>query len=125
MLSTPQAIISCASPHAIVLALSIMACSPLAQSLLTVFPAIVVGNPAINEAIRATFRLSSPDWFAAPAITSSIALTSILLFLLTKDLITIANKSSGLIPDKEPPYLPIGVLTASIMYTVSIIISFY
>jgi len=61
MLSTPHAIISSASPQAMVLALSIIDCRPLAQSLFTVFPATLTGKPASKAAIRATFLLSSPD----------------------------------------------------------------
>ena len=73
ILSTPQAIMISASPQAMVRALSMMACKPLAQSLFTVLPATDVGKPANKAAMRATLRLSSPAWLAAPAITSSMA----------------------------------------------------
>src|SRR3954468_1049773 len=50
-----------------------MACKPLAHNRLTVKPGVVSGRPASSAAIRATLRLSSPDWLAAPKTTSSIA----------------------------------------------------
>ena len=40
--------------------------SPDAQSRFTVTPATDSGSPASSAAIRATLRLSSPAWFAAP-----------------------------------------------------------
>ena len=97
------------------LAASIILCKPLAHNLFTVLPPTVDGNPANNAAILATFLLSSPAWFAAPAITSSITLTSIFGLRVMIDFITRANKSSGLILLNLPPYFPMGVLTASII----------
>ena len=124
ILSTPHAIISSASPQAIALDASIIACSPLAHSLFTVMPATVTGNPASKADIRATFLLSSPLWLAAPAITSSIAFTSILSLRFSSALITTASKSSGRTPLKAPAYFPTGVLTASITNTSSIHFNF-
>ena len=72
----PPAIKTSPSPQAIARLASIMACSPDAQSLFTVFPPTVTGKPASKAAILATSRLSSPLWLAAPAITSSMALGS-------------------------------------------------
>ncbi len=42
------------------------AARPEAQSRFTVTPATESGRPASSAAIRATLRLSSPAWFAAP-----------------------------------------------------------
>ena len=109
ILSTPPAMINSASPHMICLDASIIACSPDAHKRLTVLPATVTGKPASNAAILATLRLSSPAWFAAPAITSSIAFTSTDEFLSNKDLITCASRSSGRMDVNVPPYLPTGV----------------
>ena len=47
--------------------------SPDAQRRLTVTPATESGSPASSAAMRATFRLSSPAWFAQPKKTSSIS----------------------------------------------------
>ncbi len=113
ILSTPHAITSSASPHITCLAASITACKPDAQRRFTVFPATVTGKPASRAAMRATLRLSSPAWLASPAITSSIAFTSAPGFLSSSVLITCASRSSGRMLLKLPPYLPTGVLTAS------------
>ena len=40
--------------------------SPDAQRRLSVTPATDSGSPARSTAMRATFRLSSPAWFAQP-----------------------------------------------------------
>ena len=114
MLSTPQAIMSAASPQAMVRALSIIACKPLAQSLFTVVAATSTDKPARREAIRATLRLSSPLWLAAPAITSSMAFGSTCLLRSINDFITWASRSSGLVADSKPAYFPMGVRTESI-----------
>ena len=45
------------------------ASSPDAQSRFTVTAGTWSGNPASRLAIRATFRLSSPAWFAHPSTT--------------------------------------------------------
>ena len=115
MLSTPQAMMRSPSPHMMALAPSMMASSPLAHNRFTVTPATEGGKPASSAAIRATLRLSSPLWFAAPAITSSMAFMSTLLFRRTRSLITRASRSSGRILLSAPPYLPMGVRTASII----------
>ena len=88
ILSIPAAIIISASPHMICLAALMIASNPEAHKRLTVVPATVTGNPASNAAILATFRLSSPAWFASPATTSSIPLTSIEEFLAINAFIT-------------------------------------
>ena len=114
MLSTPAAMMSSASPHMICLDASIIACNPEAHKRLTVLPATVTGKPASKAAILATLRLSSPAWFASPAIISSIAFTSTVSFRCNKAMITFANKSSGRIAANAPPYFPTGVLNTSI-----------
>ena len=117
ILSTPPAMYNSPSSHITALAQSIIACKPEAHNLFTVLPATLTGKPANNAAIRATLRLSSPAWFASPAITSSIACTSMFEFRFNNDFITFASKSSGRTELNFPPYLPTGVLTASIIKT--------
>ena len=70
--STPPATMTSASPIAICRHESITASRPLAHRRLTVRPGMDVGRPASSTAIRATLRLSSPDWLAAPRTTSSM-----------------------------------------------------
>ena len=70
MFSTPPAMTTSASPMDNILLPFTAADKPEAQSLLTVSPGTVKGMPASNKAIRATFLLSSPAWFAQPKITS-------------------------------------------------------
>ncbi|MNG14612.1 hypothetical protein D3C84_983790 [compost metagenome] len=60
MCSTPPAIKISPSPDLIALDAPIMADIPDAHKRLTVSPGTVTGNPANNDAIRATLRLSSP-----------------------------------------------------------------
>ena len=55
-----------ASPAAIVRAASATASMPEPHSRFTVAPGTSTGSPASSTAIRATFLLSSPAWFAAP-----------------------------------------------------------
>src|SRR5207237_381663 len=50
---------------------ALIAARPEAQRRLNVTPATETGSPARRAAIRATFRLSSPAWFAQPRYTSS------------------------------------------------------
>ena len=66
MLSTPPAIINCASPL-----LMARAALPTASRLephkrLIVAPGTSTGKPASKAAMRATLRLSSPAWLAQP-----------------------------------------------------------
>ena len=89
------------------------AASPEAQSRFTVTPATDSGSPASSAPIRATFRLSSPAWFAHPNQTSSISPASTPARS-TAAPIAIAARSSGRIPARPPPYRPIGVRTAEI-----------
>jgi hypothetical protein len=58
--STPPAIITSPSPHAMACAAELIACRLLPQSRFTVTPGTSTGKPASNAAMRATFRLSSP-----------------------------------------------------------------
>ncbi|MBL0922544.1 MAG: AMP-binding protein, partial [Phycisphaerales bacterium] len=65
-------------------------------------PGTLAGSPASSDAIRATFRLSSPDWFAAPRYTSSTRAPSIPLRATTSRT-TCAARSSGRTEDSAPP----------------------
>ena len=78
------------------------AASPEAQSRLTVTPAADSGSPASSAAIRATLRLSSPAWFAAPNQTSSICSAGTPARA-TASRITSAARSSGRTPESAPP----------------------
>ena len=64
--SDPPARQTSASPAAIVRAASHTASIPDPHKRFTVAPGISTGRPASRTAIRATFRLSSPAWLAAP-----------------------------------------------------------
>ena len=64
--STPPATKRSPSPAATAWHAETTAESPEAQSLLTVTPATDSGSPASSAPMRATLRLSSPAWFAAP-----------------------------------------------------------
>src|SRR5579872_1878810 len=88
-----------------------MACNPDPQSRLTVWPATSMGNPASSSAMRATLRLSSPDWLAQPKMTSSMLVGSIRARCMVSA-ITSAARSSGRTSLRLPPYRPIGVRTA-------------
>ena len=69
--------------------------------------------PRAAHAIRATFRLSSPAWFAQPNQTSSISPASTPARS-TAAAIATAARSSGRTPESPPPYRPTGVRTAEI-----------
>ena len=60
MLSTPQAIVTSASPTATVRDAPKIASMPLPHNRLTVAAGMVVGSPANSSAMRPTLRLSSP-----------------------------------------------------------------
>ena len=64
--STPPATNRSPSPAATAWHAETTAARPDAQSRLTVTPATDSGRPARSTAMRATFRLSSPAWFAQP-----------------------------------------------------------
>ena len=66
MLSTPPAITNSTSPLRIARAAVATASMLEPQSRFTVVPETSFGKPASSSAMRATFRLSSPDWFAHP-----------------------------------------------------------
>ncbi len=97
------------------LAASTVALKPDAHKRLTVWPGTVIGKPAINEAIRATLRLSSPAWFAQPIITSTTLLKSTDGFFTINSFKTNVAKSSVLIVDNVPPKFPMAVLTPFMM----------
>src|SRR5688500_15465260 len=64
--------------------------------------------------IRATLRLSSPDWLAQPRMTSSMPAGSIPARS-TSARTTVAARSSGRTPASAPPCLPTGVRSASMI----------
>jgi hypothetical protein len=66
MLSTPPAIISCASPALIARAAVPTASMPEPHRRLIVAPGTSIGSPASSADMRATLRLSSPAWLAQP-----------------------------------------------------------
>ena len=114
ILSVPPAKIKWACPEAMAIAPFMILCNPLAHKRFTVYPGTLVGMPANNDAIRATLRLSSPAWFAAPKITSSISDRSMFGLRLRMDRMTWAARSSGRTAANVPPNLPTGVLRMSI-----------
>src|SRR3954449_8262326 len=59
------------SPTSIACAAVLIAWRPEPHNRLTVRPPTSTGKSARSSAIRATFRLSSPAWFAQPRMTSS------------------------------------------------------
>ncbi|MNM99588.1 hypothetical protein D3C81_1121510 [compost metagenome] len=66
MLSTPPAIISCASPALMARAAVPVASMPEPHRRLMVAPGTSCGRPASSDDMRATLRLSSPAWLALP-----------------------------------------------------------
>jgi len=80
---------------------------------LTVAPGTDVGNPASSTAIRATLRLSSPAWLAAPHTTSAMASGATDGFRSSSARSTNAAKSSGRTSLSAPRWRPIGVRQAS------------
>src|SRR5436190_7736291 len=111
--STPPATKRSPSPAATAWQAETTAERPDAQRRFTVTPATDSGKPARRTAIRATFRLSSPAWFAQPKYTSSISAGSAPARS-TAAVITVAAKSSGRTAASAPPYRPTGVRTAEI-----------
>jgi hypothetical protein len=75
---------------------------PDAQSRFTVTPATDSGSPASRAPMRATFRLSSPAWFAQPNQTSSISAAGT-PDRATTSRITSPARSSGRTPESAPP----------------------
>ena len=71
--STPPATNRSPSPATIAWQADTIAESPDAHSRLTVTPLRTPEEPASRADMRATFRLSSPAWFAQPRYTSSIS----------------------------------------------------
>ena len=95
MLSVPAAIITSASPKRIRSAASATACTPDEQKRLTVSPDTVLGKPASNNPIRATFMPCSASGMAQPTITSSIVVKSRPGHWATAAFNTCASRSSG------------------------------
>jgi hypothetical protein len=100
--STPPATKRSPSPAATAWQAPTTADSPEAQSRFTVTPATESGSPASSAAMRATLRLSSPAWLAAPNQTSSISPASTPARS-TASAITSAARSSGRSPESAPP----------------------
>ena len=100
--STPPATTTSASPDRIACAAEDTAVSPDAHNRFTVYPGTESGSPANSTAIRATFRLSSPAWFAAPRITSSTTSPANPTRRSTSPT-TSAARSSGRTPASAPP----------------------
>src|SRR5581483_3096509 len=90
------------------------ACIPEPQSRFTVCPGTSTGKPASSSAMRATFRLSSPAWWAQPRITSSPS-PGARPARPSAPWIAIAARSSGRTSFNCPPYRPIGVRAVATM----------
>ncbi len=115
--SEPPATITSPHPAERACAAEITACKPDPHSRLTVAPGTVSGSPASSTAIRATLRLSSPAWLAAPQKTSSIDSGSSEGFRSMSLRRACAARSSGLTWANWPPIFPMGVRHASTMKT--------
>ena len=103
MLSTPPAITKEFSPVLMARAATETASMLEPHKRFTVVPGTVCGRPASSSAMRATFRLSSPAWFAHPKITSSTALQSTEELRWTRALIGTAARSSVRTEANDPP----------------------
>src|SRR5207247_5891890 len=110
------------SPVLMARAAALVAARPDEQRRLKVRPATETGNPASRAAIRATFRLSSPAWFAQPRYTSSTKAGSTPARRTTSPT-TSAPRSSGRTSLSAPWCRPIGVRTAPTI-TASVILEF-
>src|SRR5580704_13873450 len=111
--SVPPARQMSASPAAMARPAPAIASMPDPQRRFTVAPGISTGSPASSTPIRATFRLSSPAWLAAPQYTSSIRAGSSHSLRASRALITSAVRWSGRTEASEPLILPTGVRHAS------------
>src|SRR6266480_4601722 len=111
MLSTPPATNTSPSPVLMARDAALIAARPDEQRRLKVRPATETGKPARRAAIRATFRLSSPAWFAQPRYTSSTRAGSTPARRTTSPT-TSAARSSGRTSLSAPWCRPIGVRTA-------------
>src|ERR1700722_1907118 len=111
--SAPPASMTSASPAAMARAALAMASIPDPQSRVPVARGPSTGRPASSTPIRATFRLSSPAWLAAPQYTSSIRAGSSHSLRASRALITSAVRWSGRTEASEPLLLPTGVRHAS------------
>src|SRR3977135_2661206 len=109
MLSTPPAIANEISPATTPRAATETASIPEPHSRFTVAPGTLQGTPASSDAIRATLRLSSPDWFAHPNMTSSTDSQSLFSNCSRKAINGVAARSSVRTCESAPPYRPIGV----------------
>ena len=107
--STPPATATSPRPRARSAAARLRASRPDPHSRLTVAPGIDSGRPASSTAIRATLRLSSPAWLAAPHTTSEISAGSRSGLRASRAASTVAARSSGRTPLSAPRWRPIGV----------------
>src|SRR5207249_1474477 len=76
---------------------------------LTVVPGTESGRPASSTAMRATLRLSSPAWLAAPQKTSSMMAGSMSGCRSSSARNALVARSSGRMWAREPPTFPMGV----------------
>ncbi len=113
--STPPARKHSPSPALIAWAALATACRPEAHNRLTVWPGTETGSPASSDAIRATFRLSSPAWLVQPNTTSSMPAGS-MFSRSTSSRRTVAARSSGRTVASPPPCAPTGVRTPAYRY---------
>ena len=110
MLSIPPATTQSASPALIIWAAKLTALNPEPQTLLIVIAGISSGKPDFTAACLAVFW-PRPAWITLPMITSSTN-SGLIPALLTASLITNAPKSTAGTSFKDPPKVPIAVLTA-------------
>lgn len=111
--STPPATTISASPVSTALDAIITASRDDPHRRLTVVAGTPTGQPASRTAMRPTFRLSSPAWFAHPQTTSSMAPGSASGSPARRCWSKDADRSSGLTPAKAPRNLPNGVRRAA------------
>src|SRR5205809_1238047 len=122
MLSPPPSTNTAPARVLMARAAALIAARPDEQRRLKVRPATETGNPAGRGAIRATFRLSCPAWFAQPRYTSSTKAGSTPARRTTSPT-TSAPRSSGRTSLSAPWCRPIGVRTAPTI-TASVILEF-
>ena len=121
--SVPPAMQMSSSPAAMARAAEAMASMPEPHSRFTVAPGTSTGSPASSTPIRATLRLSSPAWLAAPQYTSSTDAGSSQSLRRSRAWIISAVRWSGRTPASAPLIFPIGVRQASTASTAGILAS--
>ena len=114
--SVPPATIASENPHMTRSAPYAIACSPDEQKRLTVTADAWTGMPARRLAMRATFSPCSASGIAQPMMTSSTSPGSMPGARRSASPITVAARSSGLVPRRVPfGALPTAVRTAETM----------